>query len=382
MRKIRTILFVIFIIVYGGIVKSAESPDSIISSVLTVSPGNELYSTFGHTAIRIRDLKNKTEFVFNYGTFDFNTPNFYLKFAAGKLDYMLSVESFESFMELCRYEERSVKEQTLNFNANQNARLFQLLVESYKPENRYYRYKFFTDNCCTRVRDIIVKASGDSTLLMKPEVEATITFRTLFTKHLKYMPWSRFGIELVLGKMTDEMSGYNSLFLPDNLEKSISLAKIDDKKLVSDNNILVSYDSINGINNISSPFFIMVLVLFSSFIIQLKKQWISNYDKVFYSVLGLLGLFVFFLSIFSEHAELHYNLVIIFLLPSNIILPFLKPSSFRKYYCILALAIIISGIISLPFLPQKFNFAFIIMVVALGVRLFFNIIKLKNETKF
>lgn len=102
MKKVFISIFFL-LIVY--IISAAEFSDSLRASVLTISPGTELYSTFGHTAIRIKDLRNKNDYVFNYGTFDFETPNFYVKFALGKLDYMLSVESFNDFMAFYKEEE-------------------------------------------------------------------------------------------------------------------------------------------------------------------------------------------------------------------------------------------------------------------------------------
>jgi hypothetical protein len=368
----KKIIFLILLTGFTGIGNSAEIPDTLVSSVLTVSPGNELYSTFGHTAIRIRDLKNGNDYVFNYGTFDFNTQDFYIKFALGKLDYILSIELYDGFIEACKLEERTVKEQILNFNKTQNYNLFQLLIEGYKPENRYYRYKFFTDNCCTRVRDILVMASGDSTLLEISKVETNSTFRDLFTRYLKTMLWSRFGIELVLGTLTDKKAGYDALFIPDNLKKSIDLAMLGNKHLVSEERIIVEYDDQKNQNTILTPLFITLLILVTTLLIQFKKQWVRIYDNIFFLLTGLLGSFICYLTIFSEHAELHNNMVVLFLLPANIILPFLKPSSFRKYYCLAALSIVLIGIIFMPLLPQKFNFAFIVLTVGLGIRFYFN----------
>jgi hypothetical protein len=378
MKRFLILIFCLHIAITGN---SIEFSDNLISSVLTVSPGNELYSTFGHTAIRIKDLQNGNDYVFNYGTFNFNTPNFYIKFALGQLDYLLSIESFDNFMESCKFEDRSVKEQILNFNKFQNLKLLKLLIENYKPENRYYRYKFFTDNCSTRVRDIIVLASGDTTLLIMPEVEMNNSFRSLMNRYLKTMPWSRFGIELLLGTLTDKPAGYNSLFIPDNLKKSIGLARIADNSLVKEERDLFEYKIQNSKGNLFSPLFIMILILFTTIFIQLKKSWIHLYDRILFFLLGFLGLFICTLGIFSEHAELHYNLVIVFLLPTNIILPFLKQSPFRKYYCLIALIIAIMGLVLLPLLPQKFNFTFVVLTLALGIRYYFNI-KKQNETKF
>lgn len=124
---------------------------------------------------------------------------------------------------------QTITEQTLNFDKNHTLRLLQLLIINYRPENRFYRYKFFTDNCSTRIRDIITQASDDPTLLERPKVESNSTFRQLFTRYLKTMPWSKFGIELLMGTLTDRKAGYDALFIPDYLKEAISLAKINNR---------------------------------------------------------------------------------------------------------------------------------------------------------
>jgi len=358
---------------------SIELSDSLRVSVLTVAPGNELYSTFGHTAIRVKDLLKGYDIIFNYGTFDFNTTNFYLKFAFGKLDYMLSVESFEGFITETISENRTIDEQVLNFNKLQKMNLVSLLISNYEPQKKFYRYKFFTDNCSTRIRDIISIAANDSLILKTPKIAADISFRKLFTKYLENMPWPRFGIELLMGKMTDNKAGYDALFLPDNLKEAFSKAKLKDMLLIkSESRLFTSTMPVNK-NSLFSPLLFAILILILAFAIQLKKLWTGIFDGIFFAVFGFLGIFIFIVCSFSDHAELNYNLVILLLLPTNIIVPFLS-GKIRKYYSLSAMTIIIITFICLPFLPQKFNLAVLILALAIGTRLFFNFVK-KNQHK-
>ncbi|MBO4959466.1 DUF4105 domain-containing protein, partial [Butyricimonas sp.] len=134
------------------------SKDATIS-ILTCSPGNELYSLFGHTGIRVVDKANDMDIVFNYGTFDFATQGFYFKFARGLLPYQLSCSEFRRFLSSYIYDERSVYSQTLNLDSIQKQYLMDLLFENYQPANREYLYNFLYDNCSTRVRDIIEKST-------------------------------------------------------------------------------------------------------------------------------------------------------------------------------------------------------------------------------
>ena len=131
--------------------------DSSRVTLLTVAPGDELYSAFGHTGIRVTDYKNNFDVVFNYGTFDFNQPGFYTNFIKGKMRYMISTDRFDNFMDAYIYEKRSVTEQELNLTTSDKQKIFAFLYNNALPENREYYYDFFWDNCATRPRDVFEK---------------------------------------------------------------------------------------------------------------------------------------------------------------------------------------------------------------------------------
>ncbi len=369
----KKIFLPIIILIISISARSIELSDSLKASVITVLPGKELYSTFGHTAIRIKDLKNGNDLVFNYGTFDFQTHNFYLKFVLGKLDYMLSVDYYNDFVADYEYEQRTIIEQELNFDKIKTIRLANLLVNNYRPQNRYYRYKFFTDNCSTRIRDVLAQASGDILLLKKAKSGADKTFRELYTQYLITMPWSKFGIDLLMGKFADKKAGYDALFLPDYLKEAIELASLDNKLLVAEECIVFKSNLHNNKKNIFSPALFVLCLLLSTFFVQLKKKFSIFFDKIYFLIMGLLGAFILFVCIFSAHVELQKNLLVLFFLPSNIILPFLPKTLFRKYYCVCALGLMILGLMFLPFQTQLLSFNIIILIISLMIRLFFNI---------
>ena len=145
----------LFILLNSGTSLQAQFSNQSEISILTCAPGEELYSIFGHTAIRVRDSISNTDYVFNYGTFDFNTSNFYLKFMKGELNYFLSVTTFERFIREYEFQKRSIAEQHLNLTSNEKGSIIGALVNNSLPENREYHYHFFYDNCATRIRDII-----------------------------------------------------------------------------------------------------------------------------------------------------------------------------------------------------------------------------------
>ena len=155
------LLFIIFCVCITPIQAQSTKEnhsDSIRLSLLTCAPGQEIYSLFGHTAIRYENFTQHIDAVFNYGIFSFNTPNFILRFTLGETDYQLGVSSYEQFAAEYNYYGRSVWQQTLNLNIEEKKRLIELLETNYRPENRVYRYNFFYDNCATRPRDQIEKA--------------------------------------------------------------------------------------------------------------------------------------------------------------------------------------------------------------------------------
>lgn len=152
LRHLLLIVFSIFPILTWG-TESLSTADSIRISLLTCAPGEEIYSLFGHTAIRYEEPARGIDRVYNYGLFSFNTPNFILRFALGKTDYQLGVEDYRRFAAEYEYFGRSVWQQTLNLTVEEQQQLITLLEENYRPENRIYRYNFFYDNCATRPRD-------------------------------------------------------------------------------------------------------------------------------------------------------------------------------------------------------------------------------------
>ena len=184
-------------------------------SVITCGPGSELYSTFGHSAFRILDRKRNMDKVYNYGTFNFATPNFYAKFVRGKLLYELRAYPFSHFLRSYQEENRWVKEQILNLDQQQKQSIYDFLEENEKPANRGYKYDFFYDNCSTKMYQVLEKTLKDQ-LLFDDNYEPTdFTHRELIQQYLTNLKWSDFGIDLALGSVIDrEISTKQYMFLP------------------------------------------------------------------------------------------------------------------------------------------------------------------------
>ena len=203
--------------------------DSIRFSLLTCGPGEEIYSLFGHTAIRYENLTRGIDYVFNYGIFSFNKPNFILRFTLGETDYKLGIAPFDYFTEEYKYLQRDVRQQVLNLNQTEKEKLAAQLEENYRPENRVYRYNFFYDNCATRPRDQIERATGGS-IVYPQDMNSTDTgktYRDLLHQYTENHLWSRFGMDLCMGIPADKpISRRQMMFVPFYLEECFDQASI------------------------------------------------------------------------------------------------------------------------------------------------------------
>lgn len=191
--------------------------DGIRLSLLTCGPGKEIYSLFGHTAIRYENRRKGIDVVFNYGLFSFQSSNFILRFTLGETDYRLGATEYKYFLSEYLLDNRDVWEQTLNLTTEEKQKLINQLEENYRPENRVYRYNFFYDNCATRPRDQVERAVNNS-LRYSDDMTTTDTgrsFRDIVHQYCQGHPWSQFGIDLCLGSEADRpISRHQMMFAP------------------------------------------------------------------------------------------------------------------------------------------------------------------------
>jgi len=205
--------------------------DSARISLLTCSPGQELYSCFGHSGIRVTDYKQGFDLVFNYGTFDFDQPNFYINFVRGHMIYMLGLDRFEDFRMQYVYEQRNIYEQELHLSDDDKARVFDFLVNNAKDENRNYRYDFLFDNCATRIRDVFQK-NVNGIKFDYSSFKEQKSFRDLINDYSENALWSQFGMNLLIGLPVDRQATPAQMcFLPDYLSRAFAHATVNGKPL-------------------------------------------------------------------------------------------------------------------------------------------------------
>jgi hypothetical protein len=347
-------------------------------SLLTVMPGQELYSTFGHSAIRITDTVTHQDIVYNYGTFYFDDPNFYTKFIRGKLMYYLSTDNFHSFVQENQQDNRGITEQILNLNCQQKRNMISLLEENMMAQNVFYKYDFLFDNCTTRLRDLVEKAS-DSTVHFGKVLQQQTTFRNLIHEYLNYgdKQWSKLGIDILLGSKTDAVATpYQIMFLPDYLMKTLDSSTVQSKPLVSEKHQLFKIPRISAEkNNLTHPFFLLlclfVIVGFLSFSrnIFIQKS-LASFDGFLVFIVGLLGILILFMWFGTDHIMCRSNYNILWAWPTNIVTAFYvhsKKNWARKYFLIYAIFNILL-IVAWGLLPQHLNAALIPILAILILR--------------
>lgn len=298
-------------------------------SLLTADPGMELYSSFGHSAIRMREIGPEgRDLVFNFGTFDFDTPNFYGKFATGKLNYMLSVATYDRFIIEYDYYKRGLREQVLDLNQEQKDFLLQHLDAQYDPSRRFYKYDFFYNNCATKIRDAFDIAIGDQ-LVWSDSIAEEKTFRSLIDEFVLPLPWADFGIDLALGAVIDRpATELEKQFLPIYMEQAFANATIVEngvsRPLVKQSRVLLEYPKESAQQSLLNPtvvFWLLAVVFAVLTLYGFKKgKLMKGLDVAFFGVLGILGVVVTFLWFFTDHSATLWNWNILWAFPGHLVL--------------------------------------------------------------
>lgn len=284
-------------------------------SILTCGRGEELYSTFGHTALRIKDDNNQLDIVYNYGMFDFRTENFYLKFVKGDLQYFMNVTSFDDFILEYQLDKREVIEQRLVLPIAKKQELFDALNNNLFSVDKYYTYKFIDRNCTTMVADKLNDTYKD--IKFDKVDNKTITYRQLLYPYFDNYFWYKLGINIVFGLKTD--TDAEKLFLPIELLNSIDSAKINGKSIVISKNIIVKGETIASKFSFFNSIYIIIVCLFLVLLINSK-----NLLKFYLLLNGILGLLLCLIGLYSQHQEVLWNYTILLFNPLFILIPFLK----------------------------------------------------------
>lgn len=397
MRKYMNWLFFIFILslVLICTCRLQAQPKTLTNtskiSLLTKAPGLELYSAFGHSAIRVQDEAQGLDVVFNYGTFSFNTDNFYAKFIRGRLPYYLALHSFEYEKRSAIKEHRAMYEQIFNLNIAEKQAVYDFLLNNYKPENRTYLYDFFFDNCATRIYDVLEVSLTDSLHYPTAPISQNKSFRQLIDPYIKDNLWADFGIDLILGLPADrKATSLEYMFLPDELQLAFDQMKIisDDgnsKPLVSKTLTVYPAKPVQHNKPLIYPNLLLWVILlftiaytFWQYRSKLSHFW---YDKLLFGLMGFLGVFFLLCWFCTDHKVLVMNLNMLWAVPFHIlVIWWLKPAAptWVSWYFGVTGALMVVLLVFWTMLPQSYHFAVFPLVMALGIRAFWIV---KKQTK-
>lgn len=372
-------IFVFLLLLCSSFSIKAQTDSSRLRiSLLTCSAGEELYSIFGHSALRVIDSSIFTDRVYNYGTFDFN-PDFYGKFIRGKLLDYLSVENFPDFLYAYQLENRSIVEQVLNLSEEEKLKLNAALILNARGKNKFYKYDFLFDNCSTRIRDILKENVSGPVEIRNILPYEDVTFRDLIHYSLNQgrMYWSKLGIDILLGRGLDKpATNEQTMFLPDYLFKGFDSATIGNAPLVNKVNVVYEAPShAPGEKPFFTPFVVFSIVFFIFLALSLtningKKQILAVFDFILFLSAGLAGILLIFMWTGTDHQLCRNNYNLVWAIPFHTVAAFFpgsKKKIMHRYWAFVFL-VYLTLLVFWVWLPQELNKDLLPVIVLLAWR--------------
>ena len=376
--------FVLLLLLAGTSPARAQLSDEAQISLITILPGDAVYSLWGHSALRVYDPLQNYDRAFNYGTFAFGNPlAFVAKFSYGQLDYILSIQSYPALADVSwNRQGRPVIEQVLRLDAAQRNTLFRFLQNNALPEHRSYRYNFLFDNCSTRIRDAFETLLGDA-VTFAPEPNPGLSFRHLIDPYATEHPFLDFGMDLGLGLPADEIAtARETMFLPMYLMEAFDHATVtidgQTQPLVARTDT-VYWSAERATLEPSWPWpSILLWGLFALGLWVIARDVRATrierrlFDGLLFGVTGGAGLLIVFLWFISLHTVTHWNLNLLWAWPSHLWVAWVlirrrRPRRLRGYLwatALLTLALALSSF----FLPQEIPAAALPLLLLLAAR--------------
>ena len=351
-------------------------------SILSIGEGPSLVDAFGHTAIRIKDEELKNDVVFNFGVYDFNSPNFYSNFVKGRPEYKLGIQNYNNLIQNYIRQKRYIVEHQLNLDQNSTKIIIDLLVE--KLNDPYYIYDYFRDNCTTRAADIVIDKTNNKFKDDKLESETVFSFRNLIHEKINENSWAALGIDLCLGAIIDKkINTRETFFLPENLMNYLDLYEGD----IIKRNIIYSPESdISYQENLPSPLLInliLSLIIITVTLFNFKSNnWNKSLDILIFLISGSIGILIIFLWFFSNHFAGAQNFNLLWAFPFNFTLIFAiyktKIPNWSIGYIKLLIILIILLFLHWITGVQKYNLTLLPIFIALLIRYTFLVNRIKN----
>lgn len=298
-------------------------------SLLTCAAGDELYYAFGHSAFRVQDPVLGVDVVYNYGTFDFNQPNFYLNFVKGRMIYSLSRRSFDDFLFEYELEKRWVKEQIFDLTLEERNQMLAFFEENYLPQNRDYLYDPLLNNCSSITGTILKQQYGDAIVFEDSHLEERYSFRQLVRQFLDTNSWSMFGIDVAFGSKVDRTATVQEhMFLPYYAMVQIRHTTKDGKPLLKRERTILDYaeHTKQHFFPLTPLFWFILLLIFTSIVTyfdykhKVRSRWL---DFSLFLITGLIGIFLLFLWLATDHTSTPNNFNVLWAFPLNAIVAFI-----------------------------------------------------------
>lgn len=379
-----------FAFLFAFVHQSAFSADTLSNraqvSLITISPGEDLYSAFGHSTIWILDTEKNIDRVYNYGTFDFEQPNFYMNFVKGHLDYTLTAYTFEEQYLMTQYEGRGLSQQVLDLDSIQKQRLYDFLEWNALPQNMHYLYDFYLDNCSSRLRDVLQKNVGPQ-LVFDKTIATPYSFRDWMNICLVPHPWSALFMNIGLGAPADKQTDYlTQMYLPINLKLGLSTAKNGDKPLVKVEQELLNPTEKEHASSGSGTWIASMLVLVLSILVTFPLKhftWLwKTHDILLFAFVTILGSILAMLWAFTDHWVCAMNTDLLWANPICAVY-FLLLTRLRlnkTVYKLSLLTLIISFCYFTVafFLPEKPILVLFPLILGLQIRIVYHLLSLRN----
>ncbi len=380
-KALRLYRYMIICMALSGCTRAiAQIPDSTTQvSLITVGPGDDLYSSFGHSLFWFSDPSKGIDASYNYGSFTFQTENFYIKFLRGTLPYKIDKAPLDYQVYGWQSENRSVGQQVLNLSVAQKQKLYALLEENYRPENREYRYRFFYDNCATRLQDMLLDACRDS-IVYEGYTHETRTFREWIDKYAhKQKPWADFGMDLAIGKTADKTATpMQATFLPDNLRDAFADARVmvggKPEPLVAADHVIYTAAPRQPAGFLTPMVFFWLLALLTGLFTlwQLRGRKINfTFDKILFATCAIAGTVLLLLWFGTDHEDTVLNWDILWASPILFIiaagLSRVKKKAWVSVLLIVYALLLLAGTVNL----DKHNQVLIPILLVLIIRLYY-----------
>jgi hypothetical protein len=378
LRKSLSTLFVILIF-YSGYSQDKQLSSNAEISIITAGPGKVLYEGFGHSTIRVKD----TDFdnAYNYGIFDFNTPDFYLNFTKGKLLYKLESYPFHYFVRSYQRDNRWIKEQVLNLNQLEKQQFYAYLENNAAPENATYLYDPFFNNCATILREITETILKEKVIFKTNHIQKRKSFRELMNAEIPWNTWGSFGINLALGSKLDKIATEKEfMYLPDFVYSGFKNATVTtngkEENLIKTDHYILKFDELkikpSTINPLSVFSLILLIGVFITYRDLKQKKRTKWIDFFLFFTTGLIGLLIVFLWFFTDHSTTPINFNFLWAFAPNLIVAFALSKENTKKWVRKYVTGLILLLLSIPILwmskIQQFPLSTIPFIVLLLIR--------------